>query len=123
MASEGEPTNDDSFTQQQLEVIRELIVANRPPPSAEAPTAHRRPRPPARPLVPAEPTVSPWLLGVIKRMHGEAGLGVIFRQADTTRRDIWPHAPAVVHPRHAGRDDGLTPELCGRARARGKPAR
>ena len=48
MASEGEPTNDDSFTPQQLEVIRELIVANRPPPSAEAPTAHHRPRPPAQ---------------------------------------------------------------------------
>ena len=35
-----------------------------------------------------------------------------FHQADTTRRDIWPHAPAVVHPRHAGRDDGPTHELC-----------
>ena len=42
MASEGEPITDDSFTPRQLEVIRELIVANRPSPSAGA-EIHRPP--------------------------------------------------------------------------------
>ena len=64
MASEGEPTIDDSFTPRQLERIRELIVANRPPPSAEAET-HRPP-----------PAETPGPSSGAGRAHGEfVGIG------------------------------------------------
>ena len=128
MASEGEPTIDDSFTPRQPEVIRELIVANRPPPSAEAET-HRPP--------PAETLGPPSGSG---GAHGES-LAIRLDQAHAWRGRVRCHffprltprgvtfgrthqrLRAHVHPRCAGRDDGPTPQLCGRTHARGKPAR
>jgi hypothetical protein len=122
MASEGEPITDDSFTPRQLEVIRELIVANRPPPSAGA-EIHRPP--PAETPGPSSGSggtsgESFGCMAVRERMHGEAGLRVsFFRQATTpynfrTRRR--PRARA-----RTGRSAGSRINWA-RAR-RGKPAR